>query len=314
LDPTAIAAKVDPGVVDVTTTLANGSAAGTGMVLTSSGLILTNNHVIADATDIRVQIDGSGPTYPAKVVGYDVTDDVALVQVQNLSGLKTVTVGDSSKVAVNDPIVAIGNALGRSGPPAVSTGTVAGLDQTVTAADNSGGSETLNGMIQIDAPIQPGDSGGPLVNSAGQVIGMDTAASARYRRYSGSNVAFAIPINTALSIARQIQSGQATTDIHIGTRGILGVEVQVPSLGSGGNSTVTGAPVASVDPGGPAQAAGLVAGDVIDSADGKTISSVTDLRPVLDPHHPGDTISIGWVDVNGQHHTANLKLTAGPPA
>jgi S1-C subfamily serine protease len=313
LDTPAIAAKIDPGVVDITTTLADGSAAGTGMVLTSSGLILTNNHVIADATDIRVQIDGSGPLHAAKIVGYDVTQDVAVLQVENLSGLRTVTTGDSSTVAVNDPIIAIGNALGRSGPPAVSTGTVAGLNQTVTASDNSGGSETLNGMIQIDAPIQPGDSGGPLVNSRGQVIGMDTAASARYRRFSGSNVAFAIPINTALTIARQIEAGQATDNIHIGTRGILGVQVLTPSQTQPGVAT-TGAPVAVVEPGGPAHAVGLVAGDVIDSADGKTISSVADLRPALDAHHPGDTISLGWVDLAGTHHTANVKLAAGPPA
>lgn len=310
LDPTAVAAKVDPGIVDINTTLTNGQAAGTGMVLTSSGLVLTNNHVIDGATSIHVQIDGTGPTYAASVIGYDITHDVALLQIQNVSGLKTIEVGDSSRVAVNDPVVAIGNALGRSGTPAVTEGQVSALDQTITASDGAGNSETLNGLIQINAPIQPGDSGGALANASGQVIGMNTAAAGG-RRFATSNVAFAIPINSALSIARQIQAGQASSTIHIGARGVLGVEVQPSSLGAGSTS---GAPVVGVASGSPAAAAGLTAGDVIVAVAGKAINSVDDLQPALAGYHPGDRVTISWLDGNGRRHDATLTLMTGPPA
>src|SRR5207302_7735688 len=126
------------------------------------------------------QINGSGPTHDAHVVGTDAADDVALVQIDGVSGLKTVSIGDSSKVSVGDPVVAIGNALGRPGPPSVSQGTVTALGRTITATDQNGGNpETLSNLIQVNASILPGDSGGPLVNGSGSVIGMDTAASAR---------------------------------------------------------------------------------------------------------------------------------------
>src|SRR5258708_25189085 len=220
IDPSAIAAGVDPAIVDINTTLANGQAAGTGMVLTSSGLVLTNNHVIDGATSISVQIDGTGPSYPASVVGYDVTHDVALVQIENVSGLRTISVADSSKVAVNDPVVAIGNALGRSGPPAVTQGSVSALDQSITANDTSGNSEQLTGTIQINAPIQPGDSGGSLVNASWPVVGMNTAAAAGYRREPPSSLAVAIPINSALSIPPPIQASQSSATLHIGPRGV----------------------------------------------------------------------------------------------
>ena len=317
VDAAAIAAAVDPAIVDINTTLTNGQAAGTGMVLTSSGLVLTNNHVIDGATSIQVQIDGTGPQYTASVVGYDVTHDVALLQMQNVSGLKTIPVGDSSKVAVNDPVVAIGNALGRSGPPAVTQGSVSALDQSITANDTTGNSETLNGTIQINAPIQPGDSGGALVNSSGQVIGLNTAAAGGYRRYSASSVAFAIPINSALSIARQIQAGQASATIHLGVRGVLGVEVQPASQAGnpfGSGTSTAGAPVVGTASGSPAAAAGLVAGDVITSVGDKTITASADLQTALNPFHPGDRVTIGWVDGSGQHHTATVALIPGPPA
>ena len=176
----AIAAKVDPAVVDVNTILGleNGAAAGTGMVITSSGEVLTNNHVVDGATKITVEINGSGPALTAKVLGTDATDDVALLQIQGVSGLKTVKLGDSTKVSVGDRVVAIGNALGLQGPPSVSGGTVTALNQSITASDVGGGNaERLTGLIEIDAPLRPGDSGGPLVNTDAEVIGMDTAAA-----------------------------------------------------------------------------------------------------------------------------------------
>ena len=168
-----------PGLVDIDTTLAQGgAAAGTGMVLTSAGLVLTNNHVIENATTINVQVVGSGRTYSATVLGYSVTDDVALLQLQNASGLKTISTGSSSNLSVGQPVVAIGNAGGTGGTPQAVGGTITALNQTITAGDSGTLSETLNGLIETDANIQPGDSGGALVNTSGKVIGMNTAAAA----------------------------------------------------------------------------------------------------------------------------------------
>jgi S1-C subfamily serine protease len=195
----------------------------------------------------------------------------------------------------------------------VTEGQVAALDQTITASDGAGNSETLSGLIQINAPIQPGDSGGALANSSGQVIGMNTAAASGFRRFAASNVAFAIPINSALVIARQIQAGQASAKIHIGQRGVLGIEVQPSSSANpvGGSS---GAPVVGVASGSPAAAAGLRAGDTIVSVAGKSIGGVDELQPALDGFHPGDRVAIAWLDSNGQRHDATITLMAGPPA
>jgi len=301
-----IAAKVDPAIVDITTKLDGGAAAGTGMVLTSSGLVLTNNHVIADATEIRVQVNGSGPTYAATVLGYDVTEDVALLQVNGAPALTTIDVGNSSLVKVDDHVVALGNALGRGGTPAVAEGTVTALDRSIEAGDATGNgapTQTLSGLIEFNAQLLPGDSGGPLVNASGQVVGMDAAASQGTRRRA-ANDSFAIPINTALAIAHQIQSGQSTAKVHVGPRALLGVQV----------SQSGGASVAGVQSGSPADKAGITAGDTIVSVDSTTISSVSDLPAALDHHRPGDSVTIGWLDGDGQHHTASVQLIEGPPA
>jgi S1-C subfamily serine protease len=310
----AIASKVDPAVVDVTSTLAfqNGTAAGTGMVITSSGEVLTNNHVVEGASKITVQIDGKGPSYPAKVLGTDKTDDVALLQMQGVSGLKTVQLGDSSKVAIGDAVVAIGNALNLPGPPSVAQGSVTALDQSIQVSGNDGSTENLSGLIQTDAQLQQGDSGGPLVNASGQVIGMDTAASVGRRFSSGPATGFAIPINRAKAIADQIAAGQASGNVHIGEAAFLGVEVQ-PASGNGSGSS-SGAVVSGVAPNTPAQTAGLAAGDTIVAFDGKAVNSPSDLTQLISGHHPGDRVQVGWVDQSGQHHSATVRLMSGPPA
>lgn len=309
LDTDAIVALVDPAVVDITTRIDGGEAAGTGMVLTSSGLVLTNNHVINGATQISVQIAGKGPTYNAHVVGYDVTDDIALVQIEDVSGLTTITVGDSTSVAVGDDVVAIGNALGSDGPHAVSTGTVEALDQTITANDLTGDSESLRGLIQTDATIQPGDSGGPLVSTSGHVIGINTAASVGNRRGLSSTAAFAIPIATAIEIAQQIQNGQGSATVHIGDRGILGVKIT-----SNRFVDQQGVRVASVTADGPAAGAGIEVGATITAIDQATIGSVDDLDAALFPHSPGDQVEVTWIDAAGTSHTATVQMVAGPPA
>jgi S1-C subfamily serine protease len=363
LDASAVSAKVSPGLVDVNTVLGyqGGQAAGTGIVLTSNGEVLTNHHVVQGATEISVTDIGNGKTYQASVVGYDSTHDISVLQLKNASGLTTAPTGDSSKVALNDPVVGVGNAGGVGGAPSYAAGKVTGLNQQITATDASGANpEQLSGLIQVDANIQPGDSGGPLVNSAGQVIGVDTAGGSSspngttgQTRYghggwgygngpgfgngdgtgqgggggsgsgsgngSGNGQAvttqgYAIPINDALSIADQIEAGNASSAIHIGASPMLGVSVvdtsaTGPAQGTGGTS---GAVVSDTLPGGKAAAAGITAGDVIVALGGKTVDSPNTLSSLLDQHHPGDKVSVTWIDQAQQQHTATVTLATGP--
>jgi S1-C subfamily serine protease len=315
IDVATVAAKVDPAIVDITVTLANGAgtAQGTGMVITSGGEILTNNHVIDGATTIKVQIAGTGPTYSAKVLGYSATDDVALLQMQGApSNLATITIGDPTQLSIGDSVLALGNALGKGGTPATSTGNVTALGQTITASDGSGNSETLTGLIEVNAHIQPGDSGGPLVDSAGNVLGMDTAASVngrfRFGNGAGTTQGFAIPIDAAMNIVKQIQTGTGGANITIGDRAILGVQIQNTT------GTTPGASVAGVQSGSPAAAAGIAAGDTITKVGNTSITSATDLQTAMRTYHPGDKVSVTWLDGTGKQHTATLTLVAGPPA
>jgi S1-C subfamily serine protease len=241
-----IAAKVGPGLVDVVTTVGyqGGKAAGTGMVLTSTGEVLTNNHVIDGATSIKATDVGNGRTYTAKVVGYDKTHDVAVLQLQNASGLQTVTLS-SAGAQTGQKVVALGNALGKGGTPSVVSGRVNGLGQSITASDaGAGDAEQLTGMIGHNAPIQPGDSGGPLVNTEGEVLGMNTAASGSSGSGSPSQSgqaqtatqAFAIPITRASSLADQIEAGTPSSTVHIGATAFLGIETSPSGLGSAGGN------------------------------------------------------------------------------
>jgi S1-C subfamily serine protease len=324
-----IASKVDPGLVDIVTNLGyqQGQAAGTGMVLTSSGEVLTNNHVIHGATQIKATDVGNGRSYTAKVVGYDEKDDVAVLQLQGASGLQTVT-PSSASVSVGDKVVALGNAEGKGGTPSKATGKVTGLGRTITASDEgSGSSEQLSGMIQTNAPIQPGDSGGALVNRAGEIVGMNTAASTGISMtgFQGQSSqrqtqAFAIPISKAERIAGQIEAGQGSATVHIGQTAFLGVQVSAGSTGFGGlggngnGTTSNGAPVAGVVSGSAAAQAGLTQGDEITSVAGHTVTSASDISGTLATHHPGDKITIGWTDQAGQSHSATVTLTTGPAA
>jgi S1-C subfamily serine protease len=322
-DLSALVAKVAPGLVDINTRMGyrNGEGAGTGIVLNPSGEVLTNNHVISGATSITVTDIGNGQTYPVTVVGYDRVHDVAVLQMQGASGLQTASIGDSSAVAVGDEIAAIGNAGGVGGTPSIAAGTVSALDQAITVSDDTtGSSEQLAGLIQVAAEVAPGDSGGPLVNTAGQVIGVDTAGSNGSRFQSGSE-GMAIPINDAIAISKQIDTGTGSANAHIGPTGILGIMVQEPAvqtghgrLGSRYGSKVPGVAVAGVNPGSPVEQAGLAAGDVIVSLDGAAVDSPTTLTSLLTGHHPGDLVRVAWADQSGQQQNAALRLAAGPPS
>lgn len=315
-----VADRVDPGLVDIVTTLGYqqaAQAAGTGIVLTSSGEVLTNNHVIKGATSISATDVGNGQTYQAKVVGYDHGHDIAVLKLSGASGLQTVTLGSSSSAQPGQRVVALGNAGGKGGTPSVVSGHITGLNASITASDQSAGtSERLTGLIKHNAAIQPGDSGGPLVNTAGDVIGIDTAASTHDFQFSdgtSQTQGFAIPINQAISIARQIEAGQASASVHIGATGFVGVEVS-----SDGNAAAQGVPAGSgalidgVVSGGPADLAGLAAGDVITSVNGRSVTSPQTLQSALEQHHPGDRVSIGWTDQSGQSHSAKVQLATGP--
>jgi S1-C subfamily serine protease len=340
-DISAIAAKVDPGLVDINTNLSyqDEQAAGTGMVLTPTGEVLTNNHVIDGATSISVTDVGNGRTYSANVVGYDRTGDVAVIKLVGASGLQTVTPA-SGKAAVGQAVVGVGNAGGTGGTPSTAGGSVTALDQSISASDDGGGgnAENLAGLIETNAGIEPGDSGGSLVNTSGQVIGMDTAASEDNSFQTSGSQGYAIPIATALSLARQIDSGDASTTVHIGATGFLGVEVVssgsssdgsgdgtggsgggfgtggTGGTGDSGGATVSGASVQGVVSGSPADKAGLAEGDVITSVNGSSVNSASDLSNVLETDHPGDSVQLRWTDGSGQTQSATVTLASGPPA
>src|ERR1700722_358807 len=339
-----IVTKVKPGLVLINTALQYNSeaAAGTGMVINADGLVLTNNHVIDGSTKITATVVSTGKTYQAQVVGYDRTGDVALIQLRNASGLTAVPIGNSSSVKAGTSVVALGNAEGR-GTITATPGQVTGLNQTITASDagSSTGAETLHGMFQTSADIVPGDSGGPLASSAG-VIGMDTAGNnVSYQQQDSAG--FAIPINTALSIARQIAGGDASSTIRIGYPPFIGIfigsgssadpQAQAQQQAGGASGSIpscytsnadlivpsTIAPVSSgtlIDGticGSPAASAGMTGGAVITEVNGHAAGSPDNLTSMLARFHPGDTISVTWVSPSGQRTTSSLHLTAGPP-
>ena len=327
-----IATKVKSGLVIVNTTLQYNSeaAAGTGMVINANGLVLTNNHVIEGSTKITATAASTGKTYTATVVGYDKTGDVALIQLQNASGLTTVPIGNSSSVTAGQAVVALGNAGGQ-GAIITAAGHVTALDQTITASNegSSTTSETLHGMIQSNADIVPGDSGGPLASSAG-VIGMDTAGNDANDQQAA--VGFAIPINTALSVARQIAGGHASSAITIGYPPFMGIfigsgsssnpQAQAQQQASGGSGSPPACSTSNTDLVAPPQVApvssgtlivGTIGGAVITAVTGTAVGSPDDLASILARFHPGEEISVTWVSPSGHRMTSRLHLAAGPP-
>ena len=266
---------------------------GTGMIITSGGEVVTNNHVISGAGRITVTLNGSTRALTATVVGTDPSDDVALLQVQGVSNLPTVRFANSSKVKVGDGVVAIGNALGLQGGPTVTAGIISAEDRGLTAQDPSTGQQiTLTNMLQTDAAINPGNSGGPLVNSSGQVIGMNSDEATNAGDATAQNIGFAIQSNTITSLLPQLRKGGTVTP----ARAYMGVEGGdvTPQFQAEFNLVPTqGAFVEQVVTGTPAQSAGIKAGDVIVSLDGKPINSWNDLTIALRSHNPGDKVSLG---------------------
>ena len=300
-----IAQRVLPSVVSISAVSSSGGGTGTGFVIDSTGYILTNNHVIADAAadggDIEVQLN-DGTTLQATIIGRDSSYDLAVLKV-NKTGLTALTFGDSDNVAVGDSVIAIGSPLGLSGT--VTLGIVSAKDRAVTAGESAGDSSFIN-AIQTDAAINPGNSGGPLVNSAGAVIGVNSAiatlGSSSLSSQSGSiGLGFAIPINQARKTAEQlIKNGKATYPV-------VGVSVDMQYAGDGAKIADTSN---AILPGGPASKAGLRAGDLIVKFDGRTITTPEELIVAIRSKNVGDKVVIEYKRA-GKPFTTSLTLTAG---
>src|ERR1700678_2386144 len=327
LNDEAVYSKVEPGVVDVSADLQylDETAEGTGFVFNAGdGLVLTNNHVIDGATSVTITPVLTGKSYPATVIGYDLPDDIAVLQAKGVPGLKSVAMGDSASLSIGTAVLALGNEAGQGGPPTIAPGFISELGRSIVASDQSSGlTETLHGMLQTSADIRPGDSGGPLANALGQVVGINTAAGA-----GGPGMAFAgyaIPINTAMTIATQIAGEHANPSIQLGLPAFLGVLLpdskstspeqeahtgtQSANRSSGescltqdaGNDTATPARIAPASSGAlvdgvvcgtPAAEAGLEAGDVIKSFAGHSVPSAAALSSTLTHSRPGTKVAM----------------------
>lgn len=360
--------EVSPAVVDVSADLRflDETAEGTGFVIDArQGLVITNNHVIDGATDVTVTLALDGKSYPATVLGYDLPADVALLRIGPASGLTAVTLGDSDALRPGLSVLALGNEAGQGGPPSSAPGVISGTGRSIVATDHSSNlTETLHNMLQTSADIRPGDSGGPLINAQGQVIGIDTAAGDTGSRSrsgttgtgtpgsSGDFAGYAIPINTAVAIARRIEAGRAGPDIHLGMPALLGVllppsgahdpheqvsaGVRARTDGRGAGDTgpgcvssdtgkpsaapariapaAAGALVYGVVCGTPAFRAGLAPGDVITAFAGQPVTSAAGLSTILDHARPGLSGSLSWLTPDGVVQTVTVTLATGPAA
>ena len=327
-----ILATVEPAVVSIQSeSVQSGTAsgdfvqaAGTGMILTPGGEVLTNNHVIAGASTVTVTLFGQTAALPAHVIGTDPAHDLALVQIDNASNLPTVTLGDSSKSQVGDSVLAIGNALALAGGPSVTQGIVSAKGRSLTAQNDAGQTETLTGLIQTDAAINPGNSGGPLVNAQAQVIGMNTAvASSTAGNAPAQNIGFAIAIDSVKPRLAQLRQGgpggagnSSPQPVPVANTAYMGVVVSTVTATVQQQdhlATSSGALVDAVQPGSPAAASGIRVGDVIVAFDGAAIQTAEDLTAAIHPLQPGDHVTV-LVERGTAPVTIRLTLGARPGA
>jgi len=324
VDSDPATAAESKGVALIDTVLPDGEAAGTGIVLTSDGEILTNYHVVEGSTSVKVTLPSSagstGTTYTASVVGVDQSADVALLQLQDASGL-TVAKIDDDTLKTGDDVTAVGNA-GGTGTLTAAEGDVTDLSASITTqSEDSVAGEELTSMIETSSDVVAGDSGGPLLDDEGEVVGIDTAAS------SGQDIdGYAVPIDTALAVVTQIRSGDETTVVRIGAAAFLGVEVASSTVsdsgygygygddsnGDAGTSTASGATIAGVVDGDAAAEAGLEAGDTITEVGSTTVTDAAGLTKALSTMNPGDQIKVTWTTADGAAQSATVTLDASP--
>lgn len=289
------------GVVLINTTVGygTGQGAGTGLTITGDGIVVTNHHVVEGATSITVTDPSTGETYAATVLGYDDVHDVAVLQLEDASGLSTVAT-DQDAATQGEEITAVGNAEGQ-GSLSAADGTVTDPSTAITVNNEDGTTAELSDLIQTDADVVSGDSGGALLDEDGEVIGMNVAATSGSAEISG----YAIPIDTVLDIAAQILAGEESGDVEIGgSAAALGVQVDTT------RSTL----VVGVVEDGAAEAAGVTEGSTITAVDGTAVASIDDITSVLGDHEPGDEVAVSWTDAAGQAHTATVTLGEGPVA
>ncbi len=289
----AVAGQVLPSVVSIQVSTARGGGEGTGVVLSSDGLVLTNNHVVAAAADGAGQITvtmNDGTSAPATLVGRDPVTDLAVIQATGVSGLRKATLGSSADLDPGQAVIAIGSPLGLQGT--VTSGIVSALDRPVRTGDSTGTERvsTVIDAIQTDAAINPGNSGGPLVNLDGEVVGINSAIAtlgASSGAQTGSiGLGFSIPIDQARRIATQlVEKGSAT-------HAQLGVSVGDSAAGSGFS---TGAQVGQVTSGGAAEAAGIRAGDVLTKVGDRPVDSADALIAAIRSHQPGDEVVLTYL-------------------
>ncbi len=300
LDTSVATDSQSAGLVTITSEVGFGAgeAAGTGMVIGSDGLVVTNHHVVEGATSISVTVVSTGQTYDAEVLGYDAERDVAVLRLDGASGLETVST-DTSGVAVGDDVTAVGDAGGDGGVLTAAAGTVTDLHHPITVSDASTGEASrLRNLIEVDADIIPGDSGGALLSSSGSVVGMNVAASSGSSDITG----YVIPIRRVLRIADQVVAGDESGSVEIGYAAFLGV------------SLTSGLTLAGVVPGSAAADAGLSAGDTLTSLGGATVSTYAQLRRAVAAHDVGDQVRVTWTDPSSTPHSATVTLGRAPVA
>jgi len=317
--PTAdeVAARIESVIVLIDAGHGWTGVAGTGVVLTADGSVLTNHHVVSGAVDIRAVSPATGLIYDVDVLGYDRDRDIAVLGLGAAHDLPVATLADAPP-AIGAPVTAFGNADG-GGVVVAAPGTVVAHGRDVVVRDSGDGSRhRLTGMLQTDTAIRPGDSGGPLVDAYGAVVGINTAGAVGPDDVEGPGAAqsasettpeaYAVPIADALAVVDQVRSGVSTDSVHVGPTPLLGINVTTAR----GGGTSRGAEILWVSYGTPAYRAGLESGDVVVAFDGSPVTSTADLEDHLSRRAPGDRVRIDWRDESGSLHTADLVLDSGP--
>jgi S1-C subfamily serine protease len=308
IDPIAVADAVDPALVNISTSsrLLRLGAAGSGIVLTADGQVLTSHHVVKGADTVTVTDIGNGLVYNATVLGYDSNADIALLELGGAAALMVARIGNSADLRMHDEVLAIGNAGGVGGTPTAIVGSITNLNSTIVALNSADLSrKALSGMVEVAAAVTAGQSGGALADRTGAVVGVLTAASGEPTRAVGPPNGYAVPIDAAMRVVRQIRSGIPTDTVHIGPTATLGVLIS--------DAKPSGARIDVALYGLPAYAAGLTGGEVITSLDGRAIGTSTELRAAINVHKPDDMVRLGITGANGAERTVAVVLALGTP-